>query len=133
MNSMFYKIMLLLIFLNPSSCMISIQIINNAIFSPANSSYLLGNQSGVASRGQCICQCYSNSHCITAIYYGRYQICSFYSVELSQGQLQLMLTIENTTVISFVNSNRTGRLLERFCTSLLYNIFDMHSNTYVNI
>ncbi|CAF3707319.1 unnamed protein product [Rotaria sp. Silwood1] len=73
------------------------------MFDPIDSYSWLGNISNITSRNLCICQCYTNSNCCTAIYYGRYQMCLLYSAALSQGQLHLMTTSENAVVINFPN------------------------------
>ncbi|CAF3938070.1 unnamed protein product, partial [Rotaria sordida] len=98
-----WKISLLLIICHRLSLAIRIAVINNTIFDPINANYWLANLSNIVSRDLCICQCYAQSNCVTANYYGFYQECILFSAPLYLGHLHAMSISENTTVISLDN------------------------------
>ncbi|CAF1426335.1 unnamed protein product, partial [Rotaria sordida] len=100
---MLWKISLLLIICHRLSLAIRIAVINNTIFDPINTNYWLANLSNIVSRDLCICQCYAQSNCVTANYYGFYQECILFSAPLYLGHLHAMSISENTTVISLDN------------------------------
>jgi hypothetical protein len=55
----------------------------------------------------CVCQCWANSICVTAMYKGINKICFLFVVQLWQGQLKLVVIIENKTTIKFPNKTIT--------------------------
>jgi hypothetical protein len=105
---MLWKVTLFLITSHQMSWTMPIIKINNAIFDPNDSNQGLTSLSNIASCDSCICQCYETPMCITANYYGIYQICALFSAPLQQGQLHLVTTDQNTTVISFQNRSSVG-------------------------
>lgn len=106
---MFFKVIfLLLFFFLTFISTIPISIYNNALFNPIDAHFIVANLSSIQSQNICICQCISNSMCITATYNGYYQYCLLYFAQLYEGQLKLMTTDSMSSVIYFNNKTISG-------------------------
>ncbi|UJR35179.1 hypothetical protein I4U23_027946 [Adineta vaga] len=81
----------------------AVTLINNAKFNPDNRDVVLSNITGVNSQFNCICLCFSNSKCLTAMYSAITQRCILYLASLNQGTLTLMTTNAMTSVFTFRN------------------------------
>ena len=100
---------LLLLGFPSSTTMLSMRVIENARFDPIDSIFRLINASSVSSQLNCLCQCSTNSMCVTATYFGVSQLCSLFSAQLWQGQLTLVTTNQQTSTLTFRNKNITGQ------------------------
>jgi hypothetical protein len=102
-----YTILVLIFYLQFISTIL-IATYKNASFNPFDNHSIIYNFSSIQSREICICQCWMNSICKTVAYNGYYQYCVLYSAYLQEGQLQLMATDVNSSVISLKNMFFTG-------------------------
>lgn len=90
------------------TAVISISIYENARFDPIDSRYMRILSTNDSSN-TCLCKCYNNTVCFTALYYGFNQTCIIYFAQLNQGQLQVIPTIFNATIYYFGNRSYPGK------------------------
>ncbi|CAF4606296.1 unnamed protein product, partial [Rotaria sp. Silwood2] len=87
---------------------IPVIVYNHARFDPFDTHNVLANLVSVSSENACLCECYSNSMCLTATYFAIGETCSLYSAPLSEGQLRVVPTSANTKVYNFENMSVAG-------------------------
>lgn len=105
----FWKIFLLLTTCQQTLSLVRIAVINNTIFDPINTNYIISNLSNIQSRSSCICQCYEISNCIIVNYYGILQECILFSAPLQLEQLHAISISENAAVIIIDSRNYIGQ------------------------
>ena len=99
----------LLLFVCPSPLYTTpIGVIANARFDSIDSAFQLINVSSVSNQLHCICQCSTDSMCVTASYLGVSQLCSLFSAQLQQGQLTAVVTNQQTSTFTFLNRSVVG-------------------------
>jgi len=99
---MIVKIIILLLVYFIETQAIQILIYNNAVFYPNYNRSDINSNYTTSSQDECICQCYSISSCLTAMFIGNSQTYTLYSVHISEGTIRISLNM-NASVISFTD------------------------------
>jgi hypothetical protein len=87
----------------------SIIVYNNARFDPIDTRFILGQPFLVPSADDCVCECFNNTICFAATYFGINHICSLYFAQIYQGQLRVVPSIMNATAYFFNSATTTGK------------------------
>lgn len=99
----------------------SITTYRNARFEPFDNQSIISNLSSINSQDLCICHCRWNETCLTVVYSAYYRSCMLYRAQLNEGQLRVMTTLTNSSVMSIRNRTIPGNQC-RFCSG--EDIFD---------